>query len=112
MYNNKIFASKSNSENGEVGTETRFYYFQKDNIVWAEYSGGQIVKGFLIAKVVSDNCLDMRYEHINKNGELMTGICLSTPEILPDGRIRLNEKWQWTCGDFSEGESVVEEIVD
>jgi hypothetical protein len=40
----------------------------------------------------------------------MTGICRSTPEILPDGRIRLHEKWQWTSGDRSSGESIVEEI--
>jgi hypothetical protein len=40
----------------------------------------------------------------------MTGVCRSTAEILSDGRIRLLEKWQWTSGDFSEGESVVEEI--
>jgi len=40
----------------------------------------------------------------------MTGICRSTPQTLADGRIRLHEKWQWTCGDLSLGESVVEEI--
>jgi hypothetical protein len=32
------------------------------------------------------------------------------PEVLPDGKIRLRENWQWTSGDFSEGESVIEEI--
>ena len=31
-------------------------------------------------------------------------------ELLPDGRIRLHEKWQWTSGDLSSGESVIEEI--
>ena len=54
--------------------------------------------------------IDMRYQHINKEGELMTGNCISAPEILPDGRIRLKEKWQWIGGNCSEGESVVEEI--
>ena len=52
----------------------------------------------------------MRYQYINKEGELMTGKCISAPEILPDGRIRLKEKWQWTCGDHTGGESVVEEV--
>ncbi len=51
----------------------------------------------------------MRYQHLNQKGELMTGKCFSTPETLSDGRIRLREKWQWTSGDFSEGESIVEE---
>jgi hypothetical protein len=41
----------------------------------------------------------------------MTGRCVSTPEILNDGRLRLHEKWHWTCSDFSEGESIVEEIA-
>ena len=55
---------------------------------------------------------DMRYQHLNTAGELMTGVCISTPEILPDGGIRLHEKWRWTSGDLSEGSSVIEEIID
>ena len=110
-YNNKTFKSVSNTTNGEVGNETLFYYYQKDKVVWAEYSGGSIIKGFLIARLIENDELDMRYEHINKAGDLMTGICHSTPEILADGRIRLYEKWQWTSGDFSSGESIIEEII-
>jgi hypothetical protein len=52
----------------------------------------------------------MRYHPVNDAGELMTGRCRSTPELLPDGRLRLHERWQWTSGDGSEGESVVEEV--
>lgn len=52
----------------------------------------------------------MRYHQINLNDELMTGICNSKPEILPNGKIRLYENWQWTSGDHSEGQSVIEEI--
>lgn len=76
-----------------------------------EYSGGVIVKGFLIAKVLENDSLDIRYEHINQAGELMTGICHSTPEILTNRLIRLHEKWQWTSGDFSSGESIIEEFI-
>jgi hypothetical protein len=111
-YNNKIFKSVTNTANGEVGNETLFRYKQKDKVVWAEYSGGAIIKGFLIAKVLENNALDMRYEHINQAGELMTGVCLSIPEILTDERVRLHEKWQWTSGDFSSGESIIEEIIE
>ncbi len=108
-YDNKKFASVENSESGEVSSETVFHYHQKDNLVWAEYAGGGIVFGNLIAKVDENGNLEMRYQHLNKQGELMTGICHSTPEILADGRIRLYEKWQWTSGDLSEGESIIEE---
>jgi hypothetical protein len=116
MYDDKIFASTSTSDNGEVDGRTRFHYHQTDNIVWAEYSGGSIVKGTLIATVTKQGGdgvqgkLDMRYQHVNTDGELMTGRCSTTPEVLEDGRLRLHEKWTWTSGDCSSGESVVEEI--
>src|SRR5687768_16223687 len=110
-YDNKKFASVANSESGEVSGETIFHYQQKGVLVWAEYAGGEIVFGTLIAKVVENDCLEMRYQHLNKKGDLMTGRCFSTPEILPDGRIRLYEKWQWTSGDLSSGESIIEEII-
>ena len=109
-YNKRIFKSASNSETGEVSSETRFYYHQKENLVWATYEGGAIVFGNLIAKVLADDSLEMRYQHLNVQGELMTGKCVSTPEILANGKIRLFERWQWTSADFSSGESVIEEI--
>ena len=74
-------------------------------MVWAEYSGGSILRGMLIARANADGNLDMRYQHINAAGELMTGVCQSALEILPDGRYRLHEKWQWTSGDRSAGEA-------
>ena len=109
-YDGRKFRSISNSETGEVGADTIFHYHQKDDLVWAEYSGGDIQLGTLIATVSLDGSLDMRYQHVNHEGELMTGMCRSTPEILPDGRLRLHEKWRWTSGDLSKGESVIEEI--
>lgn len=110
MYNNKLFRSVTNTPNGEVSGDTLFHYHQQGLLVWAEYSGGAIVKGFLLATIQPDNRLDMRYQHVNTQGELMTGICQSTPERLPDGRIRLHERWKWTSGDGSSGESIVEEV--
>jgi hypothetical protein len=109
-YDNRTFKSVQNSETGEVSAETRFYYHQKGNVVWAEYSGGEIIFGNLIAKVFDDDSLEMNYQHLNIKGELMAGKCVSKPEILEDGKIRLHEQWQWTSGDFSNGESIIEEI--
>lgn len=109
-YDNRVFKSVQNSETGEVSGDTTFHYYQKDALVWAKYAGGEIVFGQLIAKILPDDSLEMRYQHLNKSGELMTGKCVSTPEILENGKIRLFEKWQWTCGDFSSGESIIEEI--
>jgi hypothetical protein len=52
----------------------------------------------------------MRYQHVGADDSVRTGLCLSVPELLPDGRVRLLEEWQWTNGDRSRGRSVLEEI--
>lgn len=108
-YGNRIFVPRSNSENGEVDSSTIFYYHQHENVVWGTYAGGSVRFGTLIATADGDGVLDMRYQHVNDRGELMTGICRSVPELLPDGRLRLHESWQWTSGDRSRGESILEE---
>jgi hypothetical protein len=107
---NKSFRSAGNTENGEVGSETIFHYHQEKARVWAEYSGGEIVQGHLIGLINEAGKLEMVYHHINVAGKLKTGKCMSTIEALPSGKLRLHENWQWTCDDFSEGESVVEEV--
>lgn len=109
-YNNKKFRPISNTENGETSSETIFEYKQEGNILTSTYSGGKIIKGHLIGLVDENGNIDMRYHQINEKGELMTGICNSTPELLENGKIRLHEKWQWTTGDNSEGNSILEEI--
>lgn len=111
-FDGKIFRSVENTENGEVNSETIFYYHQNKEIITAEYSGGDIRKGHLIGKTLATGQLDIRYQHINKKGELMAGTCISDPEILSDGRIKLREKWRWLTGDQSSGNSVIEEVKD
>lgn len=109
-YHDKKFRPISNTENGETSEETIFHYQQEGNILTCTYSGGQIITGQLIGLVDSNGKIDMRYHQVNNQGELMTGICKSIPEILSNGKIRLHETWQWTSGDQSKGNSVLEEI--
>ena len=110
MYHNKKFKSVSNTENGESSEETIFWYQQSGMILTSTYSGGQIVKGHLMGMVDEEGAIEMRYHQINTKGQLMTGVCTSKPEILPNGKIRLHESWQWTSGDLSTGKSILEEI--
>ena len=107
----KAFRSVSNTDNGDVGADTVFHYRQTADIVTADYSGGGIVAGHLLARVMANGQLDMRYHHLNDQGEFMLGRCLSTPERLADGRLRFKEKWQWLSGDMSSGYSEIEEVA-
>lgn len=110
-YDRKIFVSIENTSNGEVTRETTFHYRQQGNVVWAEYEGGGVLLGHLIGTLNGQGILDMRYHHVNEQGELMTGKCISMPKLLDDGRLRVYETWEWTCKDFSKGESIIEEMI-
>lgn len=109
-YNNKTFRLLQNSDNGETSTDTVFHYKQNSKILTSEYSGGQIQRGHLIGLVDEFGNIEMRYHQVNNEGELMTGICRSKPEIMQNGKIRLHENWEWTSGDRSKGYSILEEI--
>ncbi|MDH5751284.1 MAG: n-acetylglutamate synthase [Deltaproteobacteria bacterium] len=95
---------------GPVAGETLFYYRQQDDLVWGTYGGGAIRHGTLVARMAGNGMLDMRYQHLEDSGALKTGRAQSVPERLPDGRIRLSEYWQWTCGNLEQGRSVIEEV--
>ena len=108
-YNGKTFKPTTNTENGETSNETVFQYKQVGTIVTADYSGGKIVTGHLIGLVNEKGNIAMQYHQVNDKGELMTGSCNSVPEILENGKIRLHENWEWTSGDKSKGQSIIEE---
>lgn len=110
-YNNRIFTALSNSDNGEVSDQTLFHYHQEYEIIWAEYSGGDILKGFLVGTVSRAGQLNFTYQHVNNHFESKTGKCVSTPEVI-DGKIILNEAWEWTSGDKSKGTSKLIEVID
>lgn len=108
--NKKNFKALSNSDNGEVGDDTVFYYSQKDNIISAEYNGGEIIKGNLIGKQLEDGRFDFVYHHINTNGDLKIGKCLSSATLVENGKVKLLEEWQWLSDDLSSGTSELLEI--
>ncbi len=108
-YEGRLFRSVANSGGGDVGDETTFHYHQRDDAVWATYSGGAVRFGTLLAKADAGGNLDMRYQHVCADGTFKMGQCQSRPEHLADGRLRLHERWQWTGGAEGQGESTIEE---
>lgn len=108
--NEKKFKALSNSNNGEVGSGTIFHYRQDNDIVWATYQGGNIKFGTLSGSI-NNGQLQFNYQHQNMSGEFMTGKCDSIIQMVHH-KIQLHETWQWTSGDFSKGNSILEEIID
>lgn len=108
-YDEKYFVPRENTENGEVDGNTLFAYHQDDNLLWADYSGGEIIRGHLVGTVAENGELDFYYQHINEQKQVRVGRCHSIPKVLENGKIELSEKWQWLNGDKSEGVSVIVE---
>lgn len=108
-YDGKIFVPKSNSDNGEVNEQTIFHYHQKGEEFYADYSGGEVRKGFMVGTVSDNGELDFCYQHLNINNEIKAGKCHSVPVYLENGRVELHEEWQWMNGDCSKGNSIVME---
>lgn len=104
------FRTVRNSDAGESSSQTVFHYRQKGSVVWATYRGGDVAFGTLLARADGAGRLDMVYQHLNKNGDFRSGRCRARTEVLPDGRYRLHETWEWTSGAAGKGSSVTEEV--
>ncbi|EFL41810.1 hypothetical protein [Streptomyces griseoflavus] len=103
-----VLAPVADQAPGQVGTRTRFAYHQRDGEVWAEYAGGDVVRGYLVGTRTEDR-LDFRYVQLKQDGTTSSGHCMSTVVDLPDGRVRLEESWEWESQRGS-GTSVVEQL--
>lgn len=50
-----------------------------------------------------------RYVHLDCDGVIASGRSLDTVDVLPDGRLRLHECWQWESKEGS-ATSILEEM--
>ena len=108
--NERKFTALFNSVHGQVNQETVFAYFQEDKFIWAKYSGGDIDIGTLSGQFISNDRLQFRYGHWDKNGEFRSGSCTSKLILQEDGRIRIHENWIWD-DEHESGESTLIEIL-
>lgn len=98
----------ANDEEGEVSGETRFNFEQDGERISASYSGGEIVDGYLVG-TFDGSQWDIRYVQINDNNESATGHSVGDVELLDDGRVRVEDEWEWESKEGA-GESSLEEI--
>ncbi|HEX2050145.1 MAG TPA: hypothetical protein VHJ34_05850 [Actinomycetota bacterium] len=104
------FRPASDVEGGEVDPTTIFRFHEEGGVVWAEYSGGAIRKGFLVG-TRRGQMLKLRYVQLNDAGETSSGRATDVVEIDPDGRLRLRELWEWESKEGS-GTSTLVEVGD
>jgi hypothetical protein len=85
-------------------------YRQDGNLLWGEFSGGEIRRGALTGTCAPDGTLDFAYCMVYEDGQIVSGRCHSIPTVLADGRIRLAEEWERYGDGGSRGVSSIEEV--
>ena len=109
-YDGRVFRSSAAETADATGSGPVGHYHQKDDLVWAEFAGGKVVHGSLVGRCADDGVLDLVYCQRLHDGSLVTGRCRSTPEVLPDGRIRLREDWERLGPHAATGVSYIVEV--
>jgi len=96
---------------GETAAEKPVgHYHQDGDLVWAEFSGAAVRAGRLVGSCGPDGVIHAAYCMLTTGGDTVAGACVSTPTLLPDGRVRLSEEWRRLDG--SSGVSHIEEIAE
>lgn len=104
----RTLAAVANDEQGEVSGETRFHFEQDGDRIRARYAGGEIVDGYLVGTLEGTRW-DVRYVQLNEAGETATGHSVGDLETTADGRVRVEDEWEWESRDGA-GETILEEV--
>ena len=89
-----VMRVSSTAEQGVVGTDTRLHFRQKGSKVLGRYSGGAIVRGFLVGRLAGSQLL-FRYVQVEASGEIHGGSSVCEVVQQPDGRARILEHFTW-----------------
>ncbi|MDB5279556.1 MAG: n-acetylglutamate synthase [Ferruginibacter sp.] len=108
-YNGKIFSPIVNNTGSDYWTEALFVFRQTGNILTSNYSGGNIVRGQMLAIVDDDGSMKMCYHHVTTDLVLFAGSGECHPEILPNGKIVLLQKWKSATSDMAGGNLIIGE---
>ena len=108
-FNNKKFVLLQNSEKGQVNSETIFEYKQVNNLVTADYYGGTIKYGKIIANLKDDE-LNMLYQCLTTDNQLKAGKALAKITMTETGKMKLSLNWEWLTNSNEKGNSEYMEI--
>ena len=110
-YDGRVF--RSTAAETSLGADTPVgHYHQAGDLVWAEFAGGAVRAGRLTGVCDRDGTIRFVYGQVLTDNRMVAGECVSTPEILADGRIRLREQWRRFDAAESRGVSFIEEVTD
>ncbi len=103
-FDNKTFTLVENSQNGSANTKTIFEYKQEGDLVTADYQGGGIKYGKIIARLENDT-LHMLYQCLTNENKLRAGKATAKVSLNEKSKIRLRLNWEWLGKNEEKGTS-------
>ncbi|MFS4492521.1 hypothetical protein [Maribacter sp. 2308TA10-17] len=103
-FDNKTFTLVENSENGSANSKTIFEYKQEGSLVTADYHGGGIKYGKIIARLENDT-LHILYQCLTDEDELKAGKATAKVSLNEESKIRLILDWEWLDKNEEKGSS-------
>jgi hypothetical protein len=94
--------------NGIVNELTIFTFSQTDNFVSATYSGGPILKGYLVG-TLDQNKLSFSYCQLQTNGKMDNGQS-ECDVLIENEKIRLVEHFTWASRNGETGINILQEL--
>ena len=94
--------------NGVINHETYFDFHQDNDQVWAEYSGGKIVRAYLVG-LLTDSILKFRYCQLESSGQLNGGHSECEVQTSGEGLIQIVEHFEWESQPGG-GVNIIQEI--
>lgn len=94
---------------GVVNHETIFAFRQRGGAVTAQYSGGNILHGFLVG-VLDGAVLTFRFCQMQTDARLDSGASTGQIEFTDDGRLRIIEEFEWQSRPGERGVNVFKEL--
>jgi len=108
-FNNKKFVLIQNSDNGQVNSDTVFEYKQDGSLVTADYYGGSIKYGKIVAKLSGEQ-LEMLYQCLTTDNQLKAGKAIAQITLTENNKIKLSLEWEWLTSSLEKGKSEYIEI--
>jgi len=109
--NNRKFQLLQNSDHGAVSDQTSFLYKQEGNLITADYSGGGVKAGKIIAAFRSEDLLEMRYQCVMDDRTLKAGKAMAKVILNDKSLIELHLDWEWLDDGDEKGKSVYVELI-
>lgn len=104
--------SVANNAQGLSGAGTVFHYQVDVDAISGTYQGGRIRTGQQVGRVTGSDTIELLYQCLTTEGELLAGWSRGTVGVDPAGRTTLSFVWGWLSGATGGGESNYVEVCE